>query len=484
MLSVADLEMTIDRKSRARMAAHARPVRDPRDRVQDFREVKLNYDEEDIRAEAARCIHCPDPAPCMTACPLSNDIPTITWYVEQGDYVGAAEIYRANSPLPDICSRVCPQEHLCEGSCTLGSKGRAIACGALEKFVTDYQRETTGVPLPQKAAPTGKRVAIVGSGPAGLAAAEKLAVAGHEVVVYEAWLEPGGLLLYGIPAFKVEKEVIQWKTGWLRDLGVKFVCNTRVGEDITIDEIIEQGADAVFLGTGAGIEATMDVPGEDLQGVYRSTDFLVRANVNPEILPEDRREVPHIGQRVAVIGGGDTATDCLRTALRVGADEVVCYYRRTEVEMPGSKKELKLALDEGVEVNYLTAPTQFLDKDGDGRVDAMVLIDMQLGEPDSSGRRRPVPIEGSEHEVSVDSVVLAIGYWPDPLIGEKTPDLETRNWGLIVADSETGSTSRAGVYAGGDAVTGPDLVVTAAAAGLRAARSIHAAITQGEQVPA
>jgi glutamate synthase (NADPH/NADH) small chain len=480
----ADLEMSIDRKGRAHLPPQERPLRDPEVRINDFREVKLAFDEEAIQAEAARCIHCPDPAPCVTACPLDNDIPTITWFIEEGDYLGAAALYRSKSPLPEICSRVCPQEHLCEGSCTLGSKGKAIACGMLERFVTDFERETVGVALPQKAPSSGKRVALVGSGPAGMACAEKLAVAGHEVVVYEVWPEPGGLLLYGIPSFKVEKELIKSKTDWLRDLGVQFVCNTRVGEDITVSEIMAQGADAVFLGVGAGIEATMDVPGEDLEAVFRSTDFLVRGNLDPAILPEDRRDLPHTGERVAVIGGGDTATDCLRTALRLGASEVVCYYRRTEREMPGSKKELKLALDEGVKVLYLTAPTEFLDKSGDGRVDTMILINMELGEPDDSGRRRPVPIEGSEHEIPVDSVILAIGYWPDPLMGETTPDLETHNWGLISADSETGSTSLAGIYAGGDAVTGPDLVVTAAAAGMRAAESIHRHLTQGELVNA
>lgn len=483
-MPIAGAELNIDRKARIRLPAQERAHRDPAERINDFAEVKIGFDEEAAKAEATRCIHCPDPAPCMQACPLHNDIPGALWLIEQGDFLGAAALYRSTSPLPDICSRVCPHQTLCQGSCSIGKRTEPLATGLLESFVTDYQRQTTGVPLPEKAPPTGKHVAIVGAGPAGLAAAEALAVAGHGVTVYEAWPEPGGLLLYGIPAFKLDKSIVRWKADWLRKLGVKFVCNTRIGEDISVDEILEQGADAVFLGVGAGIEATMDVPGEDLAGIYRSTDFLVRANVAHELLPKERRTVPEVGQKVAVIGGGDTATDCLRTALRLGASEVVCYYRRTEVEMPGNKKELQLALDEGVEVLYLTAPVEFLDEDGDGRVDAMILIDMELGEPDSSGRRRPVPIEGSEHKLAVDSVVLAIGYWPDPLLGEKTPGLETHKWGLIVTDQETGSTSRAGVYAGGDAVSGPDLVVTATAAGLQAANHINAYLQSGEGIKA
>ena len=465
-------ETAIDRRTRMKLPPQERAIRDPVERIGDFREVKIGFDAKAAQAEAMRCIHCPDPSPCVRACPLDNDIPAALGLIEEGDFLGAAAVYRATSPLTDICSRVCPQEHLCEGACVVGKRGEPVACGLLERFATDYQRETGGVPLPEKAPATGKRVAIVGAGPAGLSCAEKLALSGHDVTVYESWPEAGGLLLYGIPAFKVEKSLVQWKIDWLRDLGVNFVTDMRVGEDITVDDILKE-ADAMFLGVGAGIEATMNIPGEDLEGVYRSTDFLVRTNVEPDLLPEDRRQVPTVGDKVAVIGGGDTATDCLRSSLRLGAKEVVCYYRRSEAEMPGSRKEFQLALDEGADVIYLTAPVEFHDEDGDGRVDAMTLIDMELGEPDDSGRRRPVPIEGSEHKVPVTSVMLAIGYWPDPLIGESTPDLETHKWGLIVADEETGRTSRENIFAGGDAVTGPDLVATAAVAGLQAAKSIN-----------
>lgn len=480
MSHISGAELDIDRKKRVTSAIQIRDMRDPEERIQDFEEVKLGFDAETAMAEAARCIHCPDPAPCVIACPMHNDIPTAIWHIEQGDFMAAAEIYYNNSPMPGICSRVCPQESLCQGSCTVTARTVSIATGLLERFVTDWARENGGPPLPEKAPPTGKHVAIVGAGPAGLTCAEELLVAGHEVTLYEAWPQPGGLLLYGIPSFKLDKSLVEWRTNRLEALGAKFVCNTRVGEDITVDEILEQGADAMFLGVGTGIEASLDAPGEKLDNVFNSTYFLVRANLDPALLPKDMPELPDVGKRVAVIGGGDTATDCLRSAIRLGAEEVVCYYRRTENEMPGSRKELQLALDEGATVEYLSAPIKFLDEDGDGRVDAMVVIEMELGEPDSSGRRRPVPLEGSNRKVPVDSVVLAIGYWPDPLMGKSTPGLDTDKWGLIVTNEETGQTSRPEVFAGGDAVTGPSLVAFAAIAGKQSAKHITAYLAEKE----
>ncbi len=396
------------------------------------------------------------------------------WYIEQGDFLKAAEIYRRTNPMPEICGRVCPGESSCATSCVMNKRGKGIDTRALEAFAADYQRQHGGVPLPRKAPPTGKKVAVVGAGPAGLTVAEDLTVAGHEVTVFEALPFGGGLLVYGIPNFKLNKELVEWKIGWLEDLGVRFRYGTRVGKDISLDDLMErEGYDAVFLGTGAEVEASMNVPGEDLGRVYGSLDFLVRCNVPQHLLPEEKRKPVEIGKRVAVIGGGDTATDCLRTAIRLGAEEVICYYRRTEAEMPGNAVERHHAIEEGAEIVYLTAPVALLDRDGDGNVDAMCMIRMELGEPDSSGRRRPVPIEGSEYEVEVDDVILAIGFWPDPLLGETTPNLETHKWGLIVADPETGRTSRPGVFAGGDNVTGPALVNAALAAGKRAARAIN-----------
>ncbi len=475
MVRVDDQITTAERRERMGLEPVIPPYRPPQERIRDFQECALGFTPEQAMAEAARCIHCPQPSACVTACPLNNDIPAALWHIERGEFLKAAEIYRATNPLPEICGRVCPGESACASSCVLNKRGKGISTGALEAFVADYQRKTTGVPLPDKAAPTGKKVAIVGAGPAGLTAAEYLAVAGHAVTVYEAQPEAGGLLVYGIPSFKLDKSIVQWKTNWLRDLGVTFVTGTKIGKDISLDDLKhKEGYDAIFLGTGAQVEAKLDVPGETLGRVYGSLEFLVRANVPPEMRPADRRGPIQVGKRVAVIGGGDTATDCLRTAIRLGAEQVVCYYRRTEAEMPGNSKERHHAEEEGAIIEYLVAPTELLDKNGDGNVDAIRLIRMELGEPDASGRRRPIPIPGSEYEVPVDDVVLAIGFWPDPLLGETTSNLKTHKWGLIVADEETGQTSCEGVFAGGDNVTGPALVNAAVAAGKRAAQTIIA----------
>jgi glutamate synthase (NADPH/NADH) small chain len=415
----------------------------------------------------------------VAACPLGNDIEKALWCVEQGDFIGAAEIYRATNPIPEICGRVCPDESSCATKCVLAKRGKGINTQAIEAFVADYQREKVGVELPEKAPPTGKKVGIVGAGPAGLFVAEYLAVAGHQVVVYDAWPAPGGLLVYGIPNFKLGKEIVRWKTDWLRRLGVQFEMSTRIGETLSLDELIErEGCDAVFLGTGAGVEGRMEIPGEELGRIYGSIQYLTQpGNVPEDMLPEGRRGAIRVGRRVAVIGGGDTATDCLRTAIRQGAEEVVCYYRRTEAEMPGNANERHHAEEEGAVIHYLTAPIEMLDRDGDGNVDAMRMIRMELGEPDASGRRRPVPVEGSEYEVEVDDVILAVGFWPDPLMGETTPGLETRRWGLVVVDEETGQTSRPEIFAGGDNVTGPALVNTALGAGKRAAQAIDRYLT-------
>ena len=466
----------INRKERMKLEPVPMRYRSVEERSGDFEENCVGYTAEEAMAEAARCIHCPEPVACVVACPLGNDIEAALWCVEQGNFLGAAKIYRATNPIPEICGRVCPDESSCATKCVLAKKGRGINTQAIEAFVADYHREKGGVELPEKAPPTGKKVGIVGAGPAGLIVAEYLAVAGHRVVVYDAWPAPGGLLVYGIPNFKLGKEIVRWKTDWLRELGVEFETNTRVGNTITLDGLLEkEGYDAIFLGTGAGVEGRMEIPGEDLGRIYGSMQYLVQpGNVPEDLLPEDRRAPIEVGRRVAVIGGGDTATDCLRTAIRQGAEEVVCYYRRTEAEMPGNATERHHAEEEGAVIHYLTAPIEMLDRGGDGNVDAMRMIKMELGEPDASGRRRPVPVEGSEYQVEVDDVILAVGFWPDPLMGETTPDLETRRWGLVVVDEETGQTSRPEIFAGGDNVTGPALVNTALGAGKRAAQAIDA----------
>lgn len=443
----------------------------PGERVLDFDEIVLGYDAETARREAARCLQCPAPSACSLACPLHNDIPLAMWLIAQGDFVGAADVYRRTSVFPEICARVCPQERLCEGACVLSRHDEAPSLGKLEMFVSDYQHLVDDGPATGRAVSTGKQVAVIGAGPAGLAVAESLVLRGHSVTVYEAAPYPGGLLLYGIPNFKLPKSLVFEKVDYLRRLGVDFVCNTRVGKNITIDDLFVAGFQAVFLGVGANVDAALKVPGVKLEGVYQAGEFLVRTNPPRSVVPAELRDLPKLGQRVAVIGGGDTATDCLRTSLRLGAESVVCYYRRTEAEMPGSRRERQHALEECARVEYLTAPVRFIG-DPLGHVTAMELQRMTLGEPDASGRRRPVPQPGSEFTVPADTVVLALGYGPSDDIPSTTPGLQTHDWGLIEASSTTGATSRPGVFAGGDAVTGPDLVSTAAAAGLRAAEAI------------
>jgi glutamate synthase (NADPH) small chain len=463
--------LAIDRKERMRVPFEDVPHRPAEERVCDFNDVVITLDAERARLEASRCIHCPDPAPCMLACPVHNDIPSAMWLIEQGEFLQAAQLYRSTSSLPEVCGRVCPHEQLCQGSCVRNKTNEPVLTGALEAFVTDYERLTTGVVIPV-GAPTGKRVAIVGAGPAGLACADQLVQMGHAVTIFESKPAPGGLLLYGIPNFKLPKDVVEARWEDLERAGVEFVGSTYIGKDKTIDQLFEEGYDSVFVGVGVGIDAPMEVPGEDLPGVYKATEFLIRANVEMDKLPEAMKTRPEIGRNIAVIGGGDTASDCLRTALRMGAEKVTCLYRRTEKEMPGGRKDRTLAREEGADYQFLTQPVQFLAGE-DGRLAQIECIRMVMGEPDHKGRRKPVPVEGSNFFVEADTAILALGYWPDPVIGESTPGLETKNWGLIVIDKKSGQTSRPGVFAGGDAVTGPDLVVTAMAAGRRAADSIN-----------
>ncbi|MCJ7568326.1 MAG: NAD(P)-dependent oxidoreductase [Anaerolineales bacterium] len=463
-------EQVIDRKARMKLPYVEVKARLPEVRVRDFEPTFITMTPEEAIQAAERCIHCPDPAPCVEACLLHNDIPSAMWLVEQGDFTGAAEIYRQTSSMPEVCGRVCPHEALCQGACVRNKRGEPVITGALEAFVTSYQRENAPTKIPVGKS-TGKKVAIVGSGPSGLACAEQLIRKGHSVSIFEAAPAPGGLLLYGIPNFKLSKNVVDAVVNDLKEAGAEFLLNTRIGEEKTVDSLLDDGYEAVYIGVGTGIDATMDVPGIELPGVYLATDFLIRANVDPDHLPEDKRGKLEIGKKVAVIGGGDTASDCLRSALRLGADEVTCLYRRTEAEMPGGKKDRELAKEEGSAYRFLTQPIRYI-ADLDGMVSAVECLQCELGEPDDSGRRRPIPIEGSNFTVPADTIVLALGYWPDASVGETTPELETRNWGLIVADADTGETSREGVYAGGDAVTGPNLVVTATLAGRQAAQSI------------
>ncbi|NOY98751.1 MAG: NAD(P)-dependent oxidoreductase [Chloroflexi bacterium] len=473
MQAVPSEFLAINRKERAHKPFFDLDLRPAEERVCDFNDVVIPFDEERARVEASRCIHCPDPAPCMLACPTHNDIPSAMWLIEQGQFTEAAQLYHQTSSLPEICGRVCPHEQLCQGSCVLNKTEEPVLTGQLEVFALDYEREHQPYTIPV-AEPTGKKVAIVGAGPAGLACADQLIQRGHAVTIFDAKPAPGGLLVYGIPNFKLSKDVFFSKWAEMERAGVKFVGNTYIGKDKTVDDLFNEGFAAVFLGVGTGIDAPMEIPGEDLPGVYEATDFLIRGNVNAEILPKGKDGRPDIGKRVVVIGGGDTASDCLRTSLRLGAEEVTCLYRRTEKEMPGSAKDRKMAKEEGAKYRFLTQPVQFIAGE-DGRLAAVECIEMELGEPDESGRRRPIPIEGSNFSVAADTAIKALGYWPDPVLGKTTPELETHKWGLVkVVDPGTGATTREGVYAGGDGVTGPDLVVTAMVAGRKSAWAIDA----------
>jgi glutamate synthase (NADPH/NADH) small chain len=465
----------VDRKARMKLPfvdVAARPVAE---RLADFQPTFIPLTAEQARQAAERCIHCPDPAACYQACPLHNDIPSAMWLIEEGDFLGAAELYLESSSMPEICGRVCPHEALCQGSCVRFKRGEPVTTGALEAFVLDYLRAHGSYRIPIGPA-TGKRVAVVGSGPSGLACAEQLVRKGHQVTVFEALPAPGGLLMYGIPNFKLSKDVVQYRIDLLEQAGVQFLTNTRIGPGRRIEDLFKEGYDAVYVGVGTLVDAKMDAPGADLPGVYPATEFLIRANVPEQLLPDALRGRPEIGDQVVVIGGGDTASDCLRTSLRMGAAEVTCLYRRTEEEMPGGKKDRELAREEGARYRFLTQPVRFIPG-ADGRLSAVECLQCELGEPDDSGRRRPVPIEGSNFTVPATTAILALGYWPDPSIAESTPGLATRTWGLIEADPETGATSLPGVFAGGDAISGPDLVVTAVRGGRRAAASIHEYLT-------
>jgi glutamate synthase (NADPH/NADH) small chain len=460
---------TLDRKARIKIPFEEPPKRPVSDRLKDFKETQLPLTPDRAIREATRCLQCPL-APCVKACPVHNDIPRALMKIELGDFLGAAEIYRRTSSMPQICGRVCPHEQLCQCACVRNKNHEPVLCGALESFTADIARAQNPF-LIHPGAPNGKHVAVVGSGPAGLACAEQLIQRGHQVVVFDSALAPGGMLFYGIPGFKLENSVVQALVEDLRHAGAEFRLHTPVGKDLPVERLLADGFQAVFLGTGASRPSRIEIPGIELQGIYSPTEFLARLNVEFEYLPPAWRTKLPIGQKVVVVGGGDTASDCLRSALRLGAREVACLYRRTETEMPGGKKDRELAREEGAVYHFLTQPIRFLG-DAQGHVFAVECLRCELGEADAEGRRRPVPITGSNFSVSADTVVLALGYGPDPEIGATAGGLETQNIGLIRINPENGSTSRPGIFAGGDAVTGPDLVSTAMAAGRRAAQSI------------
>ena len=451
---------TIDRKARLQMPHVHAQERDPDERIHDFDEILILHPPDDAIAEARRCLQCAN-APCQQACPLSNDIPRALSLLAEGDISAAADVYRETSTLPEFCGRLCPQR-FCHNACVLGKMGKPIDTRRLEAFVTSYQRRTEGYPDVEVAPPTGKRVALVGAGPSSLTVAEILARRGHKVTVYEREPQPGGLLIYGIPRFKLTTEIVRAKTDWLRLLGIVFECNTDVGKDIAFSDIKAE-YDAVFVGAGAKADYRPGLPGETLEGVLEATEFLCRGNLPTEILPLAWQPRMEIGPRVHVLGSGNTAMDCLRTAVRLhGVDEVTCYYRRSEAEMPCCHEEYRHAKEEGADFVWQVSPTAFLG-DETGHVRAVRYQRMELGEPDASDRRRPVPVPGSEFTIEVDTVILAFGYKPERALMAHL-GLETERWGTLKVDNNAhGRTSEPGVFAAGDVVRGADLLAPAIA---------------------
>lgn len=454
------------------------PAQDPAVRRGNFNEVALGYTEEMALEEASRCIQCKKPG-CVNGCPVEVPIPDFIALLREKNYQGAINKIKEKNNLPAICGRVCPQENQCEKYCLVGKKGDPVAIGRLERFAADYQLAQGSEPTPV-AAPTGFRVAVVGSGPAGLTAAADLARMGHQVTVFEALHVPGGVLMYGIPEFRLPKHIVQAEIDSIRRMGVEIKVNSVVGKMATVDELLENGYDAVFIGTGAGLPSFMHIPGENYNGVYSANEFLTRTNLMKAYLFPEYITPIKVGRRVAVIGAGNVAMDAARTALRLGAEESYIVYRRSAEEMPARKEEVEHAEEEGVKFHFLTSPVEYYGDDK-GWVTGMRLQRFELGEPDASGRRRPVPIPGSEYDMEIDTVVVAIGQTPNPLVPRTTAGLEVGRHGTIVASEETGETTRKGVFAGGDIVTGAATVILAMGAGKKAARAIDAYLKEKKQ---
>jgi glutamate synthase (NADPH/NADH) small chain len=449
-------------------------------RATNFTEVNLGYPAELARQEALRCLECAKPA-CTDRCPVGVKVKEFVQLIVAGDFLGAAAKIREDNVLPAITGRVCPQEDHCEGGCLMGKKVQSLGIGYLERFVADYEQQHLDIKNIKRAAATGKKVAIVGSGPSGLTAAGDLVQKGHQVHVFEALHEIGGVLVYGIPEFRLPKQIIREQVDYMRAMGVEFETDVVVGRTVTIDELLdEEGYDAVFIGTGAGLPQFMGIPGEHFNGVYSANEFLTRINLMHayEFPRYDEPMVELVGKNVAVIGGGNTALDAIRSALRLGAGKAYVLYRRSEAEMPARAEEVKHAKQEGIDFQVLTAPVEFLS-DGQGWLKAARCVRMELGEPDASGRRRPLPIAGSEFELPLSVAIMAIGTSANPIVQSTTPGLETSKRGYINANSETQRTSRKGVFAGGDIVTGSATVILAMGAGRRAAKSIHDYLSTG-----
>lgn len=450
---------------------HKMPEQEPQVRRHNFNEVTLGYDASIAQEEAARCLQCKT-APCRKGCPVEIDIPAFIGKVKTGEFEAAIDEIKNKNNLPAVCGRVCPQEDQCEKYCVLGKKGEPVAIGRLERFVADYAMKNFCEKCMLAPKEADGKVAVIGGGPAGLTVAGDLACMGYKVTVFEALHAPGGVLMYGIPEFRLPKDIVRKEIASLKALGVEIVVNAVIGKTYTIDELLsEEGYDAVFIGTGAGLPHFMNIPGENLNGVYSANEFLTRVNLMKAYQFPNAQTPVQVGKAVAVVGAGNVAMDSARTALRLGAEKVYIVYRRSEAEMPARAEELEHAKEEGVEFRLLTAPLQILG-DERGWVKGMECIKMELGEPDESGRCRPVAIENSNYTLEVDTIVMAIGQGPNPLVQHTTPGLDVNKRGNIMAN-DVGATSKEGVFAGGDIVTGAATVILAMGAGKKAAAEIH-----------
>lgn len=462
----------MDPKERMKIPRQKMPEQKPEVRRNNFAEVPFGYPEDVAVLEAQRCLQCKKPS-CMKGCPVEIDIPSFVRLVAEGHHWEAIQKVKSTNSLPAVCGRVCPQESQCESYCIVGKKGEPVAIGRLERFVADFERRSGKVVKPELAPTSGKRVAVVGSGPAGLTVAGDLVRMGHKVIIFEALHKAGGVLVYGIPEFRLPKEIVQAEVDYLKDLGIEVHLNTVIGKGDTLDELLENGFDAVFVGTGAGAPLFMNIPGENLSGVYSANEYLTRSNLMKAYLFPEYDTPIATSEIVAVVGGGNVAMDSARTALRLGAKEVHIIYRRSKEEMPARAEEVHHAEEEGVIFDLLTNPVRYIG-DEQGKVVAVECQKMELGEPDESGRRRPVPKPGSEYVMNLDTVICAIGNGPNPLVPSTTPDLEVNRRGNIVADLATCKTSKRGVFAGGDIVRGAATVILAMGDGKVAARSIDA----------
>lgn len=453
------------------------PEQDPQIRARNFLEVPTGYTNKMAQEEAARCLQCKKPG-CVAGCPVSVDIPGFIDLIAKGDMTGAIRNLWGKNALPAVCGRVCPQEIQCEGKCILARKGDPVAIGNLERYCADYERENGTGELPPKQGATGKKIAVVGSGPSGLTVAGDLIVKGHDVTIYEAFHKAGGVLIYGIPEFRLPKAIVAQEVNFLERLGVKLECNAVVGRTVSLDELFEEGYDAIYVGVGAGLPRFMNIPGENLVGILSANEYLTRANLMKAYkFPEVDTPIP-LGKNVVVLGAGNVAMDAARTAMRLGAASSKIVYRRSREEMPARGAEIHHAEEEGIELFLLTNPTKYLGNEK-GRLTGMECLKMELGEPDESGRRRPVAIEGSEFELECDLCIVAVGSGANPLLTSETPDMHLNKWGYVHTDERTGKTTKKGVWAGGDIVTGAATVILAMGAGREAADSMHDYLTLG-----